>query len=82
MLDRIKDGGAARVGVISGLFTSLFVAGVMLAGPSSAAGDPVEAAFTSMEGKVTTYGAALAAITVLAVGILLGLAWLKKARSA
>lgn len=81
MLDRIKDGGA-RVGVGFTVLGAMLMTSVILAGSASAAVDPVETAFNDMEGKVTTYGAALAAITVLAVGILLGLAWLKKARSA
>lgn len=81
MVDNFKGAGARAAAGLSAL-GAMFVVGVMLAGPSSAAADPVSTAFDTMEGKITTYGGALATLTVLAVGIMLGLAWLKKARSA
>lgn len=77
MMEHIKQvGGRAAMGA-SALGT-MFVLGVMLAGPSSAASDPVADAFTTMEGKVTTYGGAIVSLVIVAVGIFLGIRYLRK----
>lgn len=71
MLEYVKT----RAAVLTGLTALMFVAGTAAA---NAATDPVADAFTSMEGKVTTYGAAIVALVVLAVGIFLGIKYLRK----
>lgn len=77
MVDNIKQIGG-RVGMGVSALGTLLMVGVMLAGPSSAAGDPVAGAFDDMETKVTTYGAAIVALVVLSVGIFLGIKYLRK----
>jgi len=64
---------------------SKFSAVVLTSAPVLAfaqATDPVLAAFTDVEGKVTSYSGPLLAIAVIATGIMIGIAWIKKARGA
>lgn len=56
--------------------------GVLLAGPSSAADADVTAAFTTLTADIKVYIGAIVALVVLAVTAGLGIAWLRKARSA
>lgn len=73
-MENLKQIGA-RVGMVL-TFASLVVVGSVSA--ASAQTDPVADAFTSMEGKITTYGGAIVALVVLAVGIFLGIKYLRK----
>jgi hypothetical protein len=76
MTDRLKGQVAIVGGTLSGLFMTAFV----LAGSASAqTADPAETAITDFGSKVTTYGAAMIGVVVLAAGILLGVKYLKKA---
>lgn len=77
MLDSMKA-GAARVGMLTGATAGIAMLGFFLAGSASAQGDPIETAFTDMEGKVTTYGGAIVALVVIAAAIFLGIKYLKK----
>lgn len=75
MVESIKDRAAALGAVLS----TLFVVGILTAsGASATPADPVETAFTDMESKVTTYGGAIVSLVVLAVGIFLGIKYLRK----
>lgn len=78
MLDRIKQ----RAGVLGALVTTFMLGAFIAAGSASATvADPVDQAFTDMQGKVTTYGAAIVALVVVAAGIFLGVKYLKKGLS-
>lgn len=65
-----------KVGLLFGLTGLMLVAGVGAA--SAAPADPVADAFTDMQGKITTYGAAIVGLVVLSVGIFLGIKYLRK----
>jgi hypothetical protein len=70
---------SGRVAAVSAAVGTLMTLGFILAGPASATpADPVQAAFDDMESKVTLYGAAIVALVVLAVGIFLGIKYLRK----
>lgn len=73
-------GGRAALGMSA--VGALIMTGIVLAGPASATADPISTAFDDLESKVTLYGTALVTLVVLAIGILFGIGWLKKARSA
>lgn len=75
-MDKIK-GLAGRTGLVGGTVVGVFAVMAILAGTASA-DDPVTAAFTEMNSKVTTYGAAIVALVVLSVGIFLGIKYLRK----
>lgn len=72
-----------KAGLVGGALTGLFVTGLILAGPASAAegDDPALDAITGFGAKVTAYGAAMVAVVVIAVGIMLGVKYLRKAAS-
>lgn len=76
-MENIRQIGG-RVGLGFTALTTMLGVAVILAGPSSATTDPVATAFDDMEAKVTTYGAAIVALVVLAVGIFLGIKYLRK----
>jgi len=81
MRDKLKEAGA-RVGLVFGAVGTLMTLGVLLAGEAGATPpDPVATAFNDMNGKVTTYGAAIVALVVLSVGIFLGIKYLRKGTS-
>lgn len=44
--------------------------------------DPVVDAFADVSDKITTYSAPLISIAVIATGIMIGIAWIKKSRGA
>lgn len=73
---------AGRVALGFSAVSGALMLGFVLAGPSSAAADPVTTAFNDMEGKITTYGTAIVGLVVLAVGIFLGIKYLRKGTSA
>lgn len=72
MIESLK----AKVGLVTGLTALMLVAGMGAASAEPA--DPVTTAFNDMEGKITTYGAAIVGLVVLAVGIFLGIKYLRK----
>lgn len=78
MIELVKG----RVAMIGGTVTALLIGSFVMAGSASASSDPVSDAFTTLNGKVTTYGGALVALVVLAVGIVYGITWINKARRA
>lgn len=68
-----------RAATASAFLGTVLTMGFILAGPASATpADPIDAAFTSMEGKVTTYGVAIVSLVVLAVALFLGIKYLKR----
>ena len=70
---------SARVGMGATALVTILGVSVLLAGPSSAqTADPVLDAFDDMQAKILLYGAAIVALVVLAVGIFLGIKYLKK----
>lgn len=73
-MDTIRN-KVARSSLVVGLVGALMLVG---AGAANATTDPVETAFNDMEAKVTTYGAAIVALVVLAVAIFLGIKYLKR----
>lgn len=75
-MDKIKEFGG-RSALVTGVTFGLMTVMGILAGTASAT-DPVDDAFTSMNAKVTTYGAAIVALVVLSVGIFLGIKYLRK----
>lgn len=76
------DGIKGRVAAVGGMLTSLMVTAVIMAQGASAATDPVADAFGELETKATTYAGLLVGLVVLVVGLLFGIAWIRKARSA
>jgi hypothetical protein len=72
--------GKARVGIVLSTLAALMIGAFAMAsaGNATTTTDPVSDAFTDMNGKVTTYGAAIVALVVLAVGIFLGIKYLRK----
>lgn len=75
MVEKIKERGLA----LSSMLSVFVVAGLLGAGPASATpADPVGDAFDEMQGKITTYGAAIVGLVVLSVGIFLGIKYLRK----
>ena len=72
-------GAIKRSGLVAGATAGLTMVALVLAGAASATPpDPVADAFTSMGAKVTLYGAAIVTLVVLAVGIFLGIKYLRK----
>lgn len=68
---------------LAGIGTALlFAASMVLAGAASATpADPVGDAFTELQGKVTTYGAAVVALVVAVVVLFFGIKFLKRGAS-
>lgn len=79
MLKNTKERAAyAGAAIGTALTMVLFVAGAASATPV----DPGETAISDVSAKVTTYGTAVLAIAVLAVGIALAMKYIRKARAA
>lgn len=73
---------SSRLG-LAGIASSIMLATAMLvAGPASATpADPVADAFTDLQAKVTTYGAAVVALVVAVVVLFFGIKFLKRGAS-
>lgn len=85
MLDKIKGGlaGAGRTARVSATLGAVLLAGLFFAPQANAADgdDPAGAAIDALGAKVTAYGAAMVAVVVIAVGLMLGIKYLRKAGS-
>lgn len=82
MVERFKEAGG-RVALVTGAVTTALFMGLFMAGPASATpADPVTDAFSDMSAKIVSYGALVVGLVVLAVGIFLGIKWLRKGVSA
>ena len=67
-----------RGGLVGGAAVGFTMIAIMLAGGASATTDPVADAFTTMQGKVVTYGGAIVALVIVSAGIFLGIKYLRK----
>ena len=76
MLDHIK-----RLGAVGGAVSGLTFVGLMLAPGAFATPDPGTQAINDFGDKVTTYGTAMIAVVVIAVGLLLAVKYIRKAAS-
>jgi hypothetical protein len=78
MLSHIKA-GAARTVAVGAALPVLMIGAFVLAGSANAVGeDPIDAAFTDLQGKVTLYGGAVVALVVASIILLFGIKWLRK----
>ncbi|MGY2704848.1 hypothetical protein [Nocardioides sp. HB32] len=80
-MDTIKGIGK-RVGLV-GTATGIALMGalILMGAAEATPADPVDDAFTTMQGKVTLYGAAVVALVVASVLLFFGIKFLRKGAS-
>lgn len=85
-MNKFKDAAATVArpfAVLGAMLSVLLLGGLALAGSASATpADPVADGYADLTSKVTLYGGLFVALVVLTVGILFGVKWIRKARSA
>lgn len=71
-----------RAAAVTGLLGTMMLAGFIAAGSASAEpADPGLTAINDFKGTVTSYGTALIAVVVVAVGLVLAVKYIRKAAS-
>ena len=80
-MQNLKALGSRGAAVVTAAFVLATLALVAPAQASSHSADPVDAALADFSTRITTYGTAIVAIVVIAMGFWLGIKYLKKAQS-
>lgn len=80
-MQNIAKRATARVSVLTGVVGLVVLSGLALAGPASAAADPVDTAFSDMQAKIVAYGALIVGLVVAGALIFLGIKYLRKGLS-
>jgi hypothetical protein len=65
-----------RLAVVTGLVGVLMLTGIGAANAQTA--DPVEGAFTTLDGKITLYGGLIVGLVIASVVLFFGIKWLRK----